>query len=157
MSRYPYTAHPLRDDPDADGLIEKPDADFSNCGECFFEFKKTVLNPIGICPQCEIKLEIQRRIKLALALTAALEKFNAAFYRSGKFMPVKTDTRDPHTVGVIAEIADSNGRQDIALEIRNVIFLMNPPQDEDISKISSAEKTVDCLKPTPVAPTGAGK
>jgi hypothetical protein len=157
MSRYPYTAHPLRDDPDADGLIEKPDSDFADCRECGFEFLKTVLKESGLCPQCETKPEIQRRIKLALALTAALEKFNAAFYRSGKFMPVKTDTRDPHTVGVIAEIADSNGRQDIALEIRNVIFLMNPPQDEDISKISSAEKTGDCLKPTPVAPTGAGK
>ena len=138
---------------DHDGLLPKPDEDFADCGECGFEFLKTVLNWRGVCPQCETKLEIQKRIKLALALTSALEKFNDAFHRNGKFVSVKTNIKDQHTIGVIADIADMNGRGDIALEIRNVIYLMNPPKDD----LSSAAKPVDCLKPATVSPAGAGK
>lgn len=81
MSSYPYTSHPLRDDPDADGLIEE----------------------------------------LAENL---------------------------------ATIAAGHGRADIAREIRTAIYHLNHPVDD----LSSAEKTVDCLKPCACcAGAGAGK
>ena len=133
---------------DHDGLLPKPEADFADCRECGFEFLKRILKDSGRCPNCEIKIESKNKTRLALAL----EKFNGAFHRLG-FLSVMSPC-DLHTAGCVADIAEMRGRMDIAIEIREALYYLNPPVDGDIS---SAAKPVDCLKPATVSRVGAGK
>ena len=138
MSSYPYTSHPLRDDPDADGLIEEPDADFADCKTCGHEFSKTVLLG-GLCPKCATKF---------MRLNIALSHYNDALDATAA-VPICDELAEN-----LAKIAAGHGRADIAREIRTAIYHLNHPVDD----LSSAEKTVDCLKPCACcAGAGAGK
>jgi predicted Zn-ribbon and HTH transcriptional regulator len=137
MSRYPYTSHPLRDDPDADGLLPKPDADFASCKTCGKEFSKTVLLG-GLCPKCATKF---------MRLNIALSHYNEALDATAA-VPI-SDARAEN----LAAIAAGHGYVCIAREIRTAIYHLNHLVDD----LSSDSKT-DCLKPAACrAGAGAGK
>ena len=91
--------------------------------------------------------------KLNAALIDVLEKFNAAFAGS-KLNAVNTGTRDEHALELVAVIAECRGRFDLAVEIRNLNYLIHPPGDEDISAV--VKIPVDCLS-SATGGVGGGK